>query len=184
MPASANPLMFEIEEAFLEGPYEVIAVARNIETGQIVARRLQGSMPTVHATRVAFSPIAVMQSGPCMCHRRLDASGVSEASAGAFALSAGEPVLTDRAVLLVSLLCLRDEDTTNFRVESSLSGGSDEVRRVFKDDLVRDTCIQLRDKITEDKLKPGLYTYQLRVLADGQEIGTASRLFAAIAPTH
>jgi hypothetical protein len=177
--------MYEAEETFSAGPYEIVAVARNLETGEIVARRIEGSMPTVHGTRVAISSIVMMQSGPCSCGRRLDDRQIAQASAGAFALPLGEPVLTDRAVLLVTLVCRGDGEAAKFRVESSLvSGVTDEVTRVLADDLEKGGCIQLRDKIAEDKLEPGLYTYRVRVLADGQEIDTAKRLFAAVAPTH
>lgn len=181
---STLPRMFEAEETFSAGPYEIVAVARNLETGEIVARRLEGAMPTVHGTGVAISSIVMMQSGPCDCTRRLDSRPDSSSHAGAFALALGEPVLTDRAVLLVTLVCRGDGDTTKFRVESSLSSGAaDDVTRVLADDLEKEGCIQLRDKFAEDELKPGLYTYRVRVLADGQEIETAKRLFAAVAPT-
>ena len=140
-------------------------------------------MPTVHGTGVQISSIVVMQSGSCSCTRRLDNRRTAEARAGAFALALGEPVLTDRAVLLVTLVCRGDGEAAKFRVESSLSGATDEVTRVLADDLESQGCIQLRDKIAEDKLKPGLYTYRVRVLADGKELGTAKRLFAAMAPT-
>jgi hypothetical protein len=135
VPASAYTLGIEAEQTFSEGPYEIVAVARNVETGEVVARRFKGSMPTVHGTRVAISSIGVMQSGPCGCTKRLDSNRMVRADVGDSAVPLGESVVTDRPVILVSLVCRGDHDETEFRVESSLSGATDKVTWVLADRL-------------------------------------------------
>ncbi len=170
------PVVLEREVRFSPGPFEIVAVARETSTDEIVSRHVEGAWPDPRSAAPWIGPIALLQPAAGAFHR----AGAT-LPRGSLALPEEEPLLRDRAAALVTMVCGGARSRGGLRVARTLTGASTvEFPEIDLDP--DDPCVQIRDLVPAGMLGPGEFRYDLRVLDGGEEIAGGSRRISVAAP--
>jgi len=165
-----------MEMKFPPGKFELVSVAHETTTDQILSRKYEGEWPNPNRIPVTLSSIAVVQPA--------DAAFLREGElkkSGSLGVLASEPVMTGKATAVVGLVCRSKKNHRELEIHRALSGDSSAEFPVLTfpaDDDER--CIQYRDLIPPDIMTEGEFRFQVTVLENGTEIATAERKFTAI----
>jgi hypothetical protein len=169
------PLVVEREMLFAPGPYEIVAVAREVTTGQILSKQEAGSWPEFVDEDVIVGPIVVLQPAVGAFVRE----GRSQ-SKGVVAKSHTDPVRVDQPTALVGLVCRRPGLKDPVRAERKLQGETAVDFAPMDLDFGEDRCVQVRDLIRAGTMGEGDFRYEIRVMRAGEEIAKGDASFTAL----
>jgi hypothetical protein len=170
-------VVFEQELKLKPGAYEVVAVVQEEESGIVASRMVTVDWPEPTGDPAAVGRISIMQPGRAAFLR-----GEARRDRGAVALSDEDPVDSDRPVALVGLVCRGRRDRGVIMVERRLTGGSTVEYPPMELSLADQRCAQVRDLFPPETLSPGDYVYEIRLMRDGQPLGSTVREFAVTTP--
>ncbi len=147
--ASNTPLVYEPLLDLEPGPYRVLALAREAQTGQLGTQTLQGQLRLAEGREVAVAATALMQPVKGLFVRR-DAQRTQGLAA------VGGEVDPRRPLLLVSLLCRGEKFTGALTAERRLVGSNaapfPPIQVTFEKN---ERCVQLRDLVRREPSAPG-----------------------------
>ncbi len=170
------PVVLEREVRFAPGPFEIVAVARETSTDEIVSRRVEGEWPDPRSAAAWVGPVVLLQPAAGAFHR----AGAT-LSRGSLAVPEEEPLSGDRAAALVTMVCGGTRSGGKIRVARTLTGAA-AVEFPEIDLEAADPCVQIRDLVPAGTLGPGEFRYDLRVLGAGREIAGGSREIVVATP--
>mgnify|MGYP001029080306 CR=1 FL=1 len=166
------PLVLERETTFPPGPFEVVAVARETSTGQIVSRQFEGAWPDLRIDPAAVGPIVLLQ--PVEGGFRRDEE---VRTSGPLAVDERQAVRGDLPGALVSLVCRGARTRGDLRVERLLSGETTLEFDPIEIESGEETCVQTRDLVRAGTLGAGEFTYEIRVLEGKRLLARRERRF-------
>ena len=162
---------------FPPGPYELVSVAHETTTDQVLSSRIESSWPDPDEGRALVGPIAVLQPEEGAFLREEEVR-----ESGALALGRDDPVRTDRPTALVGLVCRAKRQKGKLRVERELIGeASVEFGKVVLDDD-GERCAQIRDLVYANQMFEGGFEYRIRVYDGREEIAEGGVEFYALEP--
>ncbi len=167
-----TPLVLEREVRFPPGPYEIVAVARETTTDEVVSRQAEGAWPDPDAAAASVGPIAVIQ--PLLGGFLRE--GATH-TAGFLAQPGTDRLRADEPTALVGLVCRERRNREALRAERRLSGETSVEFPATDLDFSSDRCVQIRDVVPAGRMGPGEFRYELRVLDRGVEIAKSETKF-------
>jgi hypothetical protein len=171
------PVVLEAEMSFAPGPYELVLVAHETRSDEIVTGQLDGTWPDpAEAPVTVVDPIAVVQPEGAVFLR----AGKAKRS-GALGFGQSEPVRTDRPTVMIGLICHARSKPETVQLERRLVGDSWAEFPPLDVELRDERCVQFRDVIRAGTMTEGSFRYEVRVLRGSLEIATAARDFRAVA---
>lgn len=182
MSAPGAPLVFEAEMSIPPGEYEVVMVAHENTTDQIVRGQVEGVLVDPREEGTAVVSIAVLQASRGSVFYRK--AGEVRSGEGRVACGDSCTVRTDETTAILSLVCRGSgKGRSVWRAERSLAGESSVAFPPQEVELEKGArCIQLRDLVPESTLGEGAFVYEVRVVEGGQELATARRDLYAMRP--
>ena len=168
------PVVLETEAYFKPGSFEVVMVAHETETDQIVSRRVESSWPNPRSQPVAVSPIAIVQRTRAAFH-----SDGEIRTSGNRALGPGELVRSDVDTAFIGMVCWDRGQKKSLRVKSSLSGDSS---ADFPEVVIEpgdERCRHLVDLVAPGTMTAGAFTYEVKVHEGDEEVASAKIEFGA-----
>lgn len=174
-----TPVVLETEMIFRPGPFELVMVAHETRSDQVISGQLDGEWPNPNDAPATVGPIAVMQPVSAAFVR-----GERVRGHGAMGFGDLEAVDTSRPTAMVSLVCRARGNKGKLLVRRRLVGESAASFEDLDLDLGKDRCAQIRDMIAADTMTEGTFEYEVRVLGKGQELALGTRFFAAVSPTR
>ncbi len=171
------PLVLEREVRFAPGPYEIIAVAREVSTDQIASLQFTGEWPDLDAQNVTIAPLVALEPATGAFLR-----GEATHTTGSIALLPEEPLRADAPTALVGLVCFDRSQNGGLRIERSLIGQATVPFSAIEIEPGADRCVQIRDVIRARSMGPGEFRYEVRVTRGEEEIAKAERRFTVVAP--
>ena len=169
---NGHPPVYQTTLALPAGPYEIVAVAREIATDTMRAGHVNGTWPPSSANGVTLSlpVLAQPQRGGIVVDGEVRASGI---------VVRGAENLVDRreAAAIVTAACLDGPKNVPLRAERSLVGESEVSFAPM--DLAPDggRCVQIRDLVAAGTFGAGRLTYFVRVLSGDVEIASQELSF-------
>ncbi|HET9300561.1 MAG TPA: hypothetical protein VFO11_11505 [Candidatus Polarisedimenticolaceae bacterium] len=166
------PVALEQAVAVRPGTYELVAVARETTSDQIVSSRHQGVWPDPDAARATVVHPSVLQP--------LDAALTRDGHAGTTATvlhSEGDPLDAARVTDLLALVCRGKKVKSALEVERAVVGGDAMAFPLLTLDLGGERCRQVHDVIPAHALGAGQYRHQVVVRENGVEIARGETAF-------
>ena len=173
----STPVVLEAEVSFKPGPYEIIMVAREINSGQLATTSIQGDWPDPDQQPASVGPIAILQPSPGAFLRDGELR-----TRGALGRDDRQPARTDLPTVLITLVCRGRGGKSEVGVERQLVGESPTDFPRIELELGEDRCAQIRDAIPAGMMTPGGFTYEVTVKGRDEELASASAEFGAVAP--
>jgi len=172
VPAPGAPTVLEREVRIPPGPVRVVSVAHETATDRIVSARSEDDWGSPDARPATLGPVAVLQPAAGVFVR----DGETRPS-GSLAVGPEGTVEAGLPTALVGLACRARRMKRPIRVERSVSGPVPLEFDATEFDADENRCVQIRDVVPEDTLRPGAYVYRVRVSVDGREFDSAERRF-------
>jgi len=166
------PVALEQEVAVRPGAYELVAVARETTTDQIVSSRHQGTWPDPDAARATVVQPAVLQDTEIAFTRDGEVGTV-----GSIVHGMDDPLDPARSTDLVALVCRGKKVSSAFEVERSVVGGDAMTFPALTLDLGAERCRQVHDVIPAHALGAGQYRHQIVVRENGVEVARGEASF-------
>lgn len=166
------PAALETAVTVRPGAYELVAVARETTSDQIVSSRHQGVWPDPDAARATVVHPSVLQS--------MDAALTRDGHVGTTATvlhGDGDPLDASRATDLVALVCRGKKLKSALQVERAVMGGDPMAFPLLTLDLGAERCRQVHDVIPAHALGAGQYRHQIVVRENGVEIARGETAF-------
>ncbi len=154
------------------GPFELVAVARELTTEKVFSFRTEGAWPDPGDALAAVVQPVVLQPGPGAFTR----DGQSRKS-GSLVHGKNDPLDASRPTALIALVCRSKMVKTALDVTRVLEGASPVEFPPLSLDLKDERCGQVRDMIPAKTLGPGRYHYRIVVREKGTEIGSGETSF-------
>ncbi len=154
------------------GPFELVAVAREVTTDKVFSSRLEGDWPDPEDALAGVVQPVVLQPGPGAFTR----DGQSRKS-GSLVHGKNDPLDASRPTALIALVCRSKMVKTALDVTRVLEGASPVEFPPLSLDLKDERCGQVRDMIPAKTLGPGRYHYRIVVREKGTEIGSGETSF-------
>lgn len=175
--AARVPVVYEKPMRFAPGPFEIVSVAHDTESGAIASRHAEGQWPDPDAADAVVGPIAVLQpvAGAFLREDR-------PSKAGNLVVSAEEAASADRLTALVGLVCRRKGLKTPLVVERRLIGETSAPFAPMEIEPGEDRCFQVRDLLPAGTMSAGTFRYEIRVLRGDTELARGDRVFHCVAP--
>lgn len=172
-------VVFETEMTFAPGPYEIVSVAHETTSNEIVTGKLEGNWPDPNETAAMVGPIAVIQPTAGAFLR-----GTEMRRSGSLGLGETKVLRTDRPTALIGIVCRAKSRKGATRIERRLVGAlnSSADFEPMEVELDKDRCVQIRDVIPAGVMTGGGFRYEVRVLAEEGELASAVRSFDATGP--
>jgi hypothetical protein len=158
------PLALEEEVAVRAGVHELVAVARETTTDQIVSSRHQATWPDPDASRATVIRPVVFQDGV-------------EGTVGPLLHGEDDPLDPARSTDLIALVCRGKKVTSAFEIERAVVGGGSMAFPALTLDLGAERCGQVHDVIPARTLTAGHYHHRIVVREDGVEIARGETAF-------
>jgi VWFA-related protein len=157
---------------FPAGPFEIVAVAHNATVDSIASSKLEGSWPKPRSELASLGPIAVVQPGNAAILRddQIRTSGHA-------AFAEEEPVLADRPLTLVALVCRSPDASKKLVVERQLAGAESVRFDPMEVELGKDACAVIHDNVRAGTMTPGAFYYRIQVRDDDEELTRGERRF-------
>ncbi len=160
--------------SFKPGRYELVAVAHEERSGLVASSQIELDWPRLKTGQAAVGPIALLQPASGAFLREGSARG-----SGSLFVAEVEPLWISRPAAFVGLVC-RARRSDAPRVGRRLSGDRIHEFPVLELDQDGQHCVQIRDVVPSNTLRPGYYHYEVRML-DGDRIqATGRREFVAL----
>jgi len=169
------PVILEAPMTFAPGPFELIMVAHDTATDEIITGQVESEWPDPDASRASLGPLVVMQpaAGAFLRDGQLRTRG---------ALAKARIVSTDADLALIGIVCRGNPRKTHFQVDRRIAGETAAEFSPLDLEPSKDRCAQFRDLIPARTLTEGSFSYEVSV-HDGDEQLTSSQLdFVALAP--
>jgi len=154
------------------GPFELVAVARELTTDKVFSSRTEGTWPDPEDSLAEIVQPVVLQPGPGAFTR----DGQIRKS-GSLVHGKDDPLDASRPTALVALVCRSKMVKTGLDVTRVLEGASPVEFPPLALDLGAERCGQVRDMIPAKTLGPGRYQYRIVVREKGTVIGTGETSF-------
>ncbi len=172
------PVVLENEMTFAQGPFELVAVAHEVESDEVASRQIEGAWPRLKGAVAAVSPIAVVQARSAVFVR-----DEKKRTTGDLALGENDPVRGDRPTAMIGLVCRSSEAVDSVRLDRVLVG---ETETPLPPTMILfdrgEACTQFRDLVPEYALGEGRYRYVVRVSDETGLIAEAERAFIVTGP--
>lgn len=174
---SGVPLVLEEEFEFKPGSFEVVAVAEHVSSGEVISVREEGVWPFANGEGVWISPVAVVQERVGLFWR-----GGEVRRRGTVAFTGEEAVLSGQAVGLMAVVCGEGGRRGEVEVSRELLGetvlgmGSQRLGVGGEEG----GCGVFRDLVAGGSMRSGEFTYRIRVVRGGREVGSAERRFRVV----
>jgi hypothetical protein len=164
--APGVPVMGETVVVLKPGPFELVAVAREVTTERVISSRKEGAWPDPDDAMAQVVLPVVLQPGPGAFTRdgRIRKSG-------SLVHGKDDPLDAARPTALVALICRSRMVKTTLDVTRVLEGASPVEFPPLALDLEDERCGQVRDMIPAKTLGPGRYRYRIVVREKGTVIG-------------
>jgi hypothetical protein len=166
------PVALEKQVTVRPGAYELVAVARETTTDQIVSSRQQGMWPDPDAARATVVQPSVLQSEEAAFTR-----DGKVGSSAAILHREGDPLDRSRSTDLVALVCRGKKVKSTFEVERAVLGGDAMSFPALTLDLGGERCGQIHDVIPAHALAAGPYRHRIIVRENGVEIARGEASF-------
>ena len=154
------------------GPFELVAVAREVTTDRVVSSRTEGRWPDPDDALAEVVHPVVLQPGPGAFTR----DGEIRKS-GSLVHGPQDPLDPARPTALIALVCRSKMVKSALDVSRVLEGASPVDFPPLALDLGSERCGQVRDLIPAKTLGPGRYRYQIVVKEKGTEVGRGETSF-------
>ena len=158
--------------ALRPGPFELVAVAREVTTDKVFSSHTEGTWPSPEDALAEVVQPVVLQPGPGAFTR----DGQIRKS-GSLVHGKDDPLDASRPTALVALVCRSKMVKTPLDVTRVLEGVSPVEFPPLTLDLKDERCGQVRDMIPASTLGPGRYRYAITVREKGTVIGTGETSF-------
>lgn len=174
--SAGAPLVLESVANFRPGPYEIVAVARETATDQILSRQIEGSWPDPQDSPALIGPLSLLYpvGGAFLREGAARSSG--------FLALGDEPLKAGSPAALVGVACRRPDVKGTVRLERQLVGETTVPFEAVDLEAGADLCAVFRDVIPAGTLGPGGFRYEVRIVREGEELARASREFSAVEP--
>lgn len=169
------PVVLEKELTFTPGPFEIVMVARELNSDQIATAQIEGAWPDPGEEAATIGPIAVLQpsAGAFLRDGELRTRGALGKDNQAFAA-------TDLPTVLVGLICRNKASGGRLRVERRLAGDDAAEFPPIELEKQEGRCAQIRDRIPAGTMTAGEFRYEIRVLAGDEELASEVHEFIAV----
>jgi hypothetical protein len=171
------PVVFEKEVNFKPGPFEIIMVAREINSGQLATARIEGDWPDPDDATGSVGPVAVLQPS-----RGVFLRDGQVRTSGALGKDDVQPPLTGEPTVLVGLVCRGKSKRGTLRVERRLAGADVAPFPPIEIEPGDERCAQIRDHIPADTMTPGGFIYDILVFDKDEQVASSTREFGAVDP--
>jgi hypothetical protein len=171
LPQAGVPAVWEKDMMFSPGDYELVAVAHDMTSDELASKEVRGSWPKLESELASFGPIAVSQETKGGFLR----NGTTRTS-GAVIANEEDPLRSDAATAVVSLVCRAKDQKKPIRVVRTLVGENE--TPVGTTELKMDSderCAQILDLIPPKTLGPGSYRYVIVASSAELELARAER---------
>lgn len=169
------PVVLERDMSFAPGPFELVAVARESRTDQIVSRRIEAEWPKLESSLASLGPIAVVQraAGAFLRNGQLKESGpLIREEAGV--------LRPDVETAFIGIVCRSRDQSGALEVDRRLVGETEAPFEKMVVDLGSDPCAVFQDRVVPGSMAEGTFRYSVRVLDRGQEVARAERSFVVL----
>jgi VWFA-related protein len=166
------PVVLQESMTFSPGPFEVVAVAHNTTVDGVGSEQFDGEWPQPNAQLASLGPIAVVQTTKGAIKR-----GDQTRTSAFVSFAEDEPVLADREVTLVALVCKSSDVKDDLLVERQLVGASSVHFDPIEVDLGKDPCMVIHDRIKPKTMTPGAFHYRIQVHDAKEELVRGDRRF-------
>jgi len=175
VPSPGVPIVLEASMTFSPGPFELIMVAHDTATDEIISGRIESEWPDPDESRASLGPLVAMQPAVGAFMRDGEVRGRG-------ALAHSKIVKTDRDLALIGIVCRDRPRKTHFSVSRRIVGDTAADFGELELEPSKDRCAQFRDLIPARTLTEGSFSYEVNV-TDGDDSITSSQFnFVALEP--
>ena len=167
-------MVIETEMSFAPGPYELVLVAHETTSDQVISAQVDGDWPNPNAAPATIVPIAVLQPANAAFVRAGEVR-----TQGALGVDEKHFVVTSLPTAMVSLICRSKGRKGNLVVQRRLIGDSSASFDDIELDFGEERCAQVRDVIPGGTMTAGSFEYEVVVKRKDEELATGSRVFFA-----
>lgn len=154
------------------GPYEIVAVLRDLGTDAIRQGRVAGTWPAVTSERVVLSLPALAQP------KRSGVVVDGEANPhGIVIRGADEPVDPREPIGIITAACIQGSGGVDYRAERRIVGETETLFAPMSLAPDKGRCVQIRDMVAAGSLRAGTLTYELRILSGDRTIASQELSF-------
>ena len=154
------------------GPYEIVAVVRDLGTDSIRQGRVGGTWPAMTAERVTLSLPALAQP------KRSGVVVDGEVNPhGIVVRGPGDLVDPREPVGIVTAACIQGSEDLVLRAERSIAGETEVAFAPMSLGADKGRCVQIRDMVAAGSLGAGRLTYLVRILSGDRTIASQHLTF-------
>jgi hypothetical protein len=175
--APGTPLVLEHVFEFKPGPYELVAVAHETTTDQVLSTRLAGELPDPDIETVTLLPQVLMQPLQAVFLRD---DTLRDTNAVAFGAHAA--LRDDRPIAVLGLVCRAKSNKKTLTVRRTLVGESVVDFEPLELTAADDRCVLYRDVIPSGTLGPGVFRHEVHVAAGSEPVTSGATDFLVVAP--
>ena len=165
-----TPIVYEKDMDFAPGEYDLVAVAREVQTDTLASKEVHGSWPKLDKELACLGPISVSQPLTGGFLR----NGESRTQ-GAVIVAEDESLRRDTPVAVISLVCRAKDQKRPLRVVRTLYGEKETPVGTTQLDVSSERCGQIVDLIPPHSLGTGRYRFVITVSSDGNELARGER---------
>ena len=165
-----TPIVYEKDMDFAPGEYDLVAVAREVQTDTLASKEVHGSWPKLDVELACLGPISVSQPLTGGFLR----NGESRTQ-GAVIVAEDESLRRDTPVAVISLVCRAKDQKRPLRVVRTLYGEKETPVGTTQLDVSSERCGQIVDLIPPHSLGTGRYRFVITVSSDGNELARGER---------
>ncbi len=169
------PVVLERDMSFAPGPFELVAVARESRTDQIVSRRIEAEWPKLESSLAALGPIAVVQRAVGAFLRN-----GQKKNSGPLIRQEADVLRPDVETAFIGIVCRSRDQSGPLEVDRRLVGDTEAPFEKMVVDLGSDRCAVFQDRVVPGSMAEGSFRYSVRVLDRGQEVARAERSFVVL----
>jgi VWFA-related protein len=175
VPAPDVPVVFETRMEFAPGPYELTAVAHDVNKDTVTSLRVEGSWPDPDENEATVGPIALVQPSDGVFVRDGE-----HKSYGTLGRADRDWVRPDLPAALLAIVCRNRSQKRSVAVERRLEGDSVAGFPPLSVEPEKERCVLISDVIPAGTMTEGAFNYSVRVLHKDDEIATGLREFIAV----
>jgi hypothetical protein len=175
LPAPNVPVVFEAKMEFAPGPYELTAVAHDVNRDAVTSLRVDGSWPDPEEAEATVGPIALVQPVNAVFVRD---GGYKRY--GTLARADRDWVRPDQPAALLAIICRSRSQKRVVSVERRLEGDTVAGFPPLSVEPEKEPCVLISDVIPAGTMTEGAFNYSVRVLHKDEEIAAGLREFIAV----
>ena len=175
VPRPGVPVILESELQFAPGPYELVAVAHDLNQNAVISTRVEGEWPDPADGKATVGPIALVQPSSGIFVR-----GEGHRPQGAFGRADRDWVRADLPATLLAIVCRDRSHMRTVEVDRRLEGDSIAGFPPLTVDPAKGSCFLIGDTIPADMMTEGAFHYAVSVRYKDDEIASGRREFVAV----